>query len=202
MSRIKPEDQVAYYKEYPPKCVDDFLIKPAWLEHIEFDGHGFSGRHPNGLIPNLNIVFAINCQCGRSNHSIVAEYDYYASRRYENLVFVVKYYLECISCHSRHLFFDPSLHGYNAEIFRMEGLSPSDYVDPDLSSAEHETINCQCSNCNHSSFEAFARFEYSAGLFDEPEFSGKKQGLFSWFTGIGRCSICSTFNMFIDYECA
>lgn len=202
MSKIKPEDQIAYYKEHPPKCVDGFLSKPAWLEHIQFDGHGFSGRYPDDLIPNLNIVFAINCQCGGSNHSIVADFDHYDISPNQNLVFAVKYYMECSSCHSRHLFFDPSLHGYDAETFRMEGVSLSDYVEPDPSRGEHETINCQCSNCNNSSFEVFARFEYSADLFEESDFAGKEQELFSWFTGIGKCRTCLTINQFIDCECA
>ena len=202
MNRIKPEDQIAYYKEHPPKCVDSFLTKPTWLDHIQFDGHGSSGRYPDDLTPNLNIVFAITCQCGASNHSVVAEFDHYDIKHYENPVFAVKYHLECSSCYSRYLFFEPSLHGYNAETFWMEGLSLSDYIEQNVSSSKKEKITCECSNCKNSSFEVFARFEYAADLFDEPSFEGKEQDMFSWFTGIGRCSTCSLVNTFIDYESA
>ena len=48
MSNTKPENQTA----------------PAQLNNIEFDGHGSSGIYPDGLVPNLNTVFAIKCQSG------------------------------------------------------------------------------------------------------------------------------------------
>ena len=202
MSNLKPEDQTAYYREHPPKCVADFLSQPEWLDDINYDGHGFSGIYPDGLVANPNIVFAIKCQCGGGVHSIVAESEQEEIWYYKNLVIAEKYFLECSSCHSRHLFFAPSLHGYNAEISRMEGLSLSEIVESNQSSRKDEKITCECSNCKNTTFEVFARFEYSADLFDEPDFEGKEQELFSWFTGIGKCSTCGSINPFIDFECA
>jgi len=202
VSRIKPENQIVYYQERPPKCVADFLAQPDWLENIEYDGHGFSGRYPDGLVAKLNIVFAIKCQCGGSVHKIIAKSEHEEIWRHKNLVIAEKYFLECNSCHSRDLIFAPALHGYNAETFLMEGLSWSDEFEGSQASHKHEKITCECSYCKNTTFEVFTRFEYSADLFDEPEFEGKEQDLFSWFTGIGRCKMCSTVNVFMDFECA
>ena len=202
MSRIKRENQTAYYQEHPPKCVADFLAEPDWLDDIEFDGHVFSGLYPDGLVANPNIGFAIKCQCGNRAHSIVAESEQEEIWHHKNLVIAEKYFLECRSCQSRHLLFDPSLYGYNAETFRMEGINLRDEIERSPSSGQHEKVTCECYNCKNTTFEVFARFEYSADLFDEPEFEGQEQDLFSWFTGTGRCNMCSTVNVFMDFECA
>ncbi len=202
MSRIKPENKAAYFEEHPPKSIADFLVQTALLSNIEFDGHGFSGRYTDGLVAKQNIIFALKCQCGNVAHSIIAESEREEIWRHKNLVIAERYFLECSVCHSRHLFFDPSLHGYNAELFQMEGLNLHDDTEGNRLIQKSEKVICECSNCKRTEFEVFARFEYSANLFDMQDFEGKEQEFFSWFTGIGKCSTCSTVNMFIDYECA
>lgn len=202
MSRAKPENQTAYYQEHPPRSVGGFLAQPARLDNIEFDGHGFSGIYPDGLVANLNIVFVIKCQCGGSAHSIVAESEEEQIWHHKNLVIAEKYFLKCSSCHWRRLFFDPSLHGYNAEVSRMEGLSLREHAESNRSSGKDEKVTCECLNCKNTVFEVFARFEYPADLFDMPDFEGNEQEFFSWFSGVGKCSTCATIYVFIDYECA
>jgi len=202
VSNLKPENQTAYYQEHPPQCVADFPLRPDHLDNIDYDGHGFSGSYPDGLVSNLNIVFAIKCQCGGGLHSIVAESQQEEIWYYKNLVIAERYFLECSSCHSQHLFFDKFLHGYNAEVSKIEDLSLSEIVETSQSPRKNEKITCECSNCKNTAFEVFARFEYSSDLFDEPSFEGKEQEFFSWFTGIGKCNTCSTINLFMDFECA
>jgi len=199
---MKFENQTAYYKEQPPTCVAEFQSQSAWLDNIEFDGHGFSGSYPDGLIANPNVVFAIKCNCGGNLHSIIAESHQEEIWHYKHLVMAERYFLECHSCWSRHLLFDKFLHGYNAEGFKIEGVRLSEIVETNQSSRQHEKITCKCSNCKNTTVEVFARFEYPPDLFDEPLFEGKERDSFSWFTGIGKCSTCSTVNLFIDYECA
>jgi len=198
----KPENQTAYYQEHPPTCVAEFLPQPAWLDHVDFDRHGFSGMYPDGLLPDPNIVFAIQCQCGGNMHRIIAESEQEDIWHHKNLVIAERYFLECSSCQSRHLFFDKFLHGYNAESSKIEASSWSEFVEADRVSGKHEKTTCKCANCKHTTFEVFARVEYPSDLFDEPLFEGKEQEFFSWFTGIGKCSTCSTINLFLDYECA
>jgi hypothetical protein len=126
---MKPESQTAYYQAHPPKCIADFAVQPEWLDQVEYDGHGFSGRYPDGLVANLNIVFAIKCPCGNPTHRIIAESRQEEIRYYKNLVIAENYFLECSACQSRHLFFDPWLYGYNAETFLMEGISFRDETE-------------------------------------------------------------------------
>jgi len=202
VSRMKPEDQIAYYQEHPPKCIAGFLVQTASLDNIEFDGHGSSGIYPNGLVANPNIVFAIKCQCAGGLHSIVAESQQEEIWRYKTLVMAERYFLECSSCRSRHLLFDKFLHGYNAEGFKIEGVSLSEIIESSEAPRKDEKIACVCSACENTMFEVFARFEFPPDLFDEPLFGGNEQEFFSWFTAIGTCNRCSTINQFVDYECA
>ena len=199
---MKPENQTAYYQAHPPKCIADFAAQPEWLDQVEYDGHGFSGRYPDGLVANLNIVFAIKCQCGNATYRIIAESRQEEIRYYKKLVIAEKYFLECSACHSRHLFFDPWLYGYNAETFNIEGISFRDETESSSTSGTHENVTCECPSGKNTTLEVFARFEYSADLFDEPEFAGKEQDLFSWFTGTARCNTCATITVFMDFECA
>jgi Zn finger protein HypA/HybF involved in hydrogenase expression len=202
MGQVKPENQTDYYKQHPPKCIVDFISQPVWLDNIEYDGHGFSGIYPDNLAANQNIVFTIKCKCGNGLYGIIAESQQAEIWRHKDLVIAEKYFLECSSCHSRRLFFDPSSHGYDAEIFKMEGWGLSENVEGRQSNRKDEKATCECSNCHKATFEVFVRFEYSSDLFEESSFEGKEQELFSWFTGIGKCQSCSTINQFIDFECA
>jgi len=199
---MKPEKQTAYYQEHPPKCVAAFRVESAFLDHPEFSGHGFSGVYPDSLVINLNIVFAIMCQCSNSTHGIVAESEYQEIWQYKHLVVAERYFLECSSCHSRHLLFDRFLHGYDAETSRLQGLSLHEIIGWDGSLPVKNIVTCQCSHCHKRAFEVFTRFEYPSDLFDEPLFQGREQEFFSWFTGVGKCHTCSRINVFIDYECA
>lgn len=202
MSRKKPEDQTAYYQEHPPKCIADFLLQPIWLDNIEFDGHGVSGRFPDGLLANPDVIFAVKCKCGAGIHNITASSELEEIWRYKNQVIAERYFLECGSCRSRHLLFDKYLHGYNAETSQMEGLDLREIVGADQSPRQLEEMTYHCSSCRNTAFEIFTRFEYPSDLFDEPLFAGNEHELFSWFTGIGKCSACSTINLFVEYESA
>lgn len=91
MNKVSPENQVIYYKEHPPKCIADFIAQPDWLDNIEYDGHGFTGIYPNGLVANPNILFAIKCKCGNGSHHIIAESEQEEIWRHHDLVVAEKY---------------------------------------------------------------------------------------------------------------
>jgi len=202
MSNTKPENQTAYYHQHPPQCIATFLVVSARLENLKFDDHGSSGIYPDGLAANPNTVFAIRCQCGSGTHIIVGESEYQEIWRHENLVVAERYFLECGSCHSRHLLFDRYLHGYDAETSQLEGLSLSEIIGSDQPLPNKEKVTCRCPDCSNTTFEVFARFEYPPDLFDDSLFQGREQEFFSWSTGLGKCHTCSTINMFMDFECA
>jgi hypothetical protein len=52
--------------------------------------------------------------------------------------------------------------------------------------------------------DVFARFEYSYELFEDdfPEFAGREQDFFSWFSLLGKCRRCSQLLAVADFECA
>jgi hypothetical protein len=202
VSNTKPKNQIAYFQEHSPKCIAAFLVESVQLDNLKFDGHGFSGSYPDGLVANSNIGFAIACRCGSRAHKIVAESEYQEIWQHENLVVAERFFLECGSCHSRHLLFDRYLHGYDAETSRLEGMNPSEIIGGNQPLPVKEVVTCQCSHCHNTMFEVFTRFEYPSDLFDEPLFQGQEQELFSWFTSIGKCNNCSEINVFMDYECA
>ncbi len=202
MTNTKPEDQSSYYQVHAPKCVAHFVAQAARLDHMEFDGHGFSGRYPDELAANPNIVFALKCLCGSSRHRIVAASEGQEIWRYKNLVIAERYFLECESCHSRRLLFDRFLHGYDAESSQMEGVNLREFIETNQPPHRNIEVVCECPNCRNTTFEVFTRFEYPSDLFEEPLFEGREQEFFSWFTGVGRCSTCSATTVFIDFECA
>jgi hypothetical protein len=202
VSNRKPENQTTYYQKHSPKCIAAFRVVSAQLGNLEFDGHGFSGKYPDGLIEDPNIVFAVTCQCGSTVHKIVAKSKYHEIWQHQNLVVAERFFLVCSSCHSRHLLFDRFTHGYDAETSQLEGWPLSEIIGSDQPLPVKEVVTCECSNCHNTTFEVFTRFEYPSDLFDESLFRGREQEFFSWFTGVGKCNNCSRLNVFMDYECA
>ncbi len=67
------KQQVEYYQKNPANCLNEFILQPASLSGLEFDGHGFTGSYPDGLLETPNIVFKLNCSCGGITHIVIAE---------------------------------------------------------------------------------------------------------------------------------
>jgi hypothetical protein len=62
----------------------------------------------------------------------------------------------------------------------------------------------ECPECGRQPLDVFARFEYPYELFDQdfPEFAGRKQDLFSWFSLLGKCRRCAQLLVVANFECA
>jgi Zn finger protein HypA/HybF involved in hydrogenase expression len=198
--------QVDYFNQHPAHCLSEFAVQPDSLADIEFDGHGFSGRCPDGLVENPNIVFRVKCRCGGAQHIIVAESAASEISYYQSLVLADRYYLKCATCGKQPLLFNPALHGYNAELMQMEGVTDDDAgaSNGTESNRPSTTANaeCGCTNCGSHNLEVFTRFEYPSDLFEDAAFADREQEFFSWFTVVGKCPECSTLNTLVDFECA
>ena len=96
-------------------------------------------------------------QRGSSVHSIVAESEQDEISYYKNLVIAERYFLECSSCHSRQLFFDKFIHGYNAEGFKIEGVSVDEIVGTRHSPGTNEKITCERKTFQRSMHETFCQ---------------------------------------------
>lgn len=108
------EQQIAHYHQHPASCLNQFDAQPVPLTGIAFEGHGFSGRYPDDLLENPNVVFEIKCSCGGNTHKLLAESTTGEISYYKSVVIADRYFLKCVSCGNQSLLFDPSQNGYNA----------------------------------------------------------------------------------------
>ena len=89
--------QPTYYKNY--KLVDcDELIPKSWLDNIEF--------------VNKQVL----CKCGASEFFLYVTYEVSDEINKKELP-LAPIYLKCSKCQSKNLFFNPQLHGWDAELF-------------------------------------------------------------------------------------
>lgn len=176
------EDQLKYFENNPPACLDNYLIKATDNENLVFDGHG----------EETNPIFNIACKCG-SEEYIVHGYNW-INPDTKKTYFIGPLELECTKCNSIKEFFDIEKHGYDSQ-FGHGCYSAS---------GEGKESSYQCNNCNGTIFKLIARFEYTSDLFDDdfPEARGREKELFTWFSLHGRCSACSSLIEICDYECS
>ena len=177
-------DQVKYFQSHPPRCIAGFNATPFALPGVKFDGHGMQ----------INAVFALACSCGSKQH-FVHGFSWINPDNFDNVpVFLSPLSLECIACATQTDLIDTDAHGYDAELKSILATArgrgnPAVY---------------ECPKCGRQPLEVFARFEYPDELFDGdfPEFAGREQDLFSWFSLLGKCRRCSRLLAVADFECA
>ena len=178
-------DHVRHFRNHPPRWIAGFNATPFALPGVEFDGHGLQ----------INSVFALACSCGSGQH-FVHDFSWINPDNFDNVpVFLSPLCLECIACGMRTDLIDTDAHGCDAEL----GHSPMATARGRGNPAVYE-----CPKCGRQPLQAFARFEYSGELFDGdfPEFAGREQDLFSWFSLVGKCRRCSQLLAVADFECA
>ncbi len=176
------ENQLEYFKNNPPRCLDNFNVKSVEIDNIEYDGHG----------EEMNPFFQLACQCGSSSLSVLG----YWWKNPDNgeSFFVGPLSTKCLDCKTENDLFDIKYHGYDAELdhgcysARGEGR-PTIFV---------------CPSCNLDIFELLARFEYTGDLFEDdfPETHGREKDLFTWFSLHGKCQNCLAATEICEYECA
>jgi hypothetical protein len=142
---------------------------------------------------HVNPVFALACTCGGRRH-YVHGYRWINADFHNAVVFLSPLVLECAACGKMTDLLDSDAHGYDAELGHGSASAR----------AEGDRVVFECPKCGRQPFEAFARFEYPDDLFDGdfPEFAGREQDLFTWFSLVGRCAQCSELLPVADFECA
>ena len=88
---------------------------------------------------------------------------------------------------------DTDLHGYNGEL--TGGSSTK--------RGGGERVEFECGECGPQSFRVWVRSEYPSDLFDADfeDCRGREQDLFSWFSVVGRCPVCTHLLSITDFEC-
>jgi hypothetical protein len=192
------QNQAAYYRSHPPRCIAGFIAKPVTLAAFTLDGHApaSSVDVPGVVIEGpelLNTVFLLACACGGEQHYVLG-YHWRNPDFHNELVFLSPLTLRCASCGKVTELIDTDRHGYDAEIGAIVATAR----------AEGKRGEYRCDRCGVEPFQVCARFEYSDDLFDRDfkEFRGREQDLFSWFSAVGKCRGCSRLLSIADFECA
>lgn len=193
------EYQLLHFQTHPPRCLSKFVARPTDLPGAIFDGHSpisledlppewddkFGPRH-------LNPIFELGCRCGEKLF-FVHGYRWSEQADGQPIVFMSPLTLECISCGTSNVVFDSNQHGYDAEFGYRSNVVPSD----------DQRIVFECERCGRQPLHCYARFELRNNMIGEiPEFAGREQDLFSWFTLAGRCLRCSELLTIGEFECA
>jgi hypothetical protein len=194
-------DQVSYFRSHPPRCIAGFAATPVTLHGVELDGHP-SISQLNVTVPSVNIdapehinpVFVLACSCGSRQHFVRG----FRWINPDNLdgapVFLSPLSLECTACGKQTDLIDTDAHGYDAELGHILATARG---------RGNPTVH-ECPECGRQPSEVFARFEYPDDLFDGdfPEFTGREQDLFTWFSLLAKCCRCSQLLAVTDFECA
>jgi hypothetical protein len=175
------EEDLAYVRSHPPKCLTAFHTSPA-VSTGRLDGHGES----------VNSFFELQCPCGGKEHQVLCYPLVHPDSR--EVVLVGPIALRCKKCRRTSEIFDAKQHGYNAE----HGTTPTRLC------GEAERTAFACPHCQAVNFGVVARFEYSSdGLYDDDEgLIARAEDYFTWFTLLGRCAGCSKETHIVEFECA
>ncbi|NVJ49790.1 MAG: hypothetical protein HWE11_05350 [Gammaproteobacteria bacterium] len=173
-------NELEFFKNNPPRCLDNFKATSVDAKNIVFDGHG----------QEVNPFFEIKCKCGSENLSVLG---YWWENPDNKLNFFIgPISLKCVECSEENDLFDIKYHGYDAE------LGHGYY------SARGEGVKklFECEACNSNNFKLLTRFEYTEFKDDFPEAKGKEKELFTWFSLHGECSSCNSSVQIYEDECA
>jgi hypothetical protein len=194
-------DPASYFRSHPPRCIAGFTARPTELPGVEFDGHGSMSQLKFDVPPGVRIeapehfnpIFALSCRCRGDRHYVHA-YHWINPNYPGDVIILSPLVLECAACGRMTDLIDTDLHGYDAELGHGSATVR----------AEGERAVFECPTCGRQPLEAYVRFEYSDSLFDRDYlgFTGREQELFSWFSLLGKCPLCSRLLTVADFECA
>jgi hypothetical protein len=145
------------------------------LPGFAFDGHG----------EPINAIFELTCGCGGKSFTVLAHVEDGDS--------IPPVELECSSCNSTYVVFDPREHGYDAVIGNYGSYEVDELVQeltPDTLLAPHGVI---------------VRLEYPSDVLGDAALSAddlEPQDLFSWITILARDPTSGTLATVFDDECS
>jgi hypothetical protein len=156
---------------------------------VTLPGVNFDGRRSL-----INSVFALACSCV-SGQRFIHGFSWINPDNFDTTsVFLSPMFLECTAYGKRTDLIDTDAHGYDAELGHILATARG-RGDPSM---------YECPECGRQRSDVFARFEYPDELFEQdfPEFAGRKEDLFSWFSLLGKCRRCAQSLVAADFECA
>ncbi len=194
---LNVQQQLAYYRQHPPRCIAEFTSIPTEVRGVSFDGHASGDPPPGDSIieagGTIDVCFILQCRCGKNRHRVFGYYWRNPDFRNE-LVYLSPLTAECIFCGKITDIIDTDAHGYDAELGGIVATARGLGAKGEFA----------CDQCGSRPLALCARFEFIDDSFHSSDkvFRGREQELFSWFTLLGKCDGCSRIMTVAEFECA
>jgi hypothetical protein len=166
------EDEIAeLIRKNPPSCIAGFKLSATEL--------------PEPFDDNFKTVYRLSCKCGNMNGAILGYSLKDYSPKYDGPDFITPLSLKCGKCGTATQIIDTDIHGYHAEIAKIEGGVGSAKLR-----GKGEPSKFLCPNCAGEVFSVIVGFVYWDFdlMLDEPESPG--QEFFNVFLIYGVCNKC------------
>jgi hypothetical protein len=161
----------AHVRATPPSCVRAFRLSPAQL--------------PKPFDDNLTTVWRLACQCGSESGRLLGHRLDSLSSSYRGDLLVGPLGFECSACGSVTELLDTDVHGYHAEVGKLEGGIGSTKIRGTGPRTAHA-----CPACGRDSFGMVAGFVYWHFdlIEDEPHLPAEE--FFNVFLLYCTCAAC------------
>jgi len=178
MSYQPVDSYIKYMWEHPASCMASLACAPH-------------GELVDSLVEygDYATMFGIKCPCGNQSFQLKGKD---IETGYAGISAPIQ--AVCAGCEKKHLIFDGTKHGYDAEL----GLSCSH-------NEEFKDKDVICPTCGGTNFLVAVAFQYGGEeqeIIDEDNLDKKREDLFSWFSGHARCESCKHVFEFTSIECA
>lgn len=174
------DDQIGeHIRQTPPSCIKGFRLVSAELpEHFD---------------DNFKTVYRLSCQCGTDRGTILgyplSEYN----SQYDGSDFITPLSFECGACSTVSQIVDTDIHGYHAEVGKIEGGIGSAKLR-----GKGNPVPFVCPKCSGTVFSVIVGFVYWDFdiIQDEPELP--VQEFFNVFLIYGVCTNCGKASPVVD----
>jgi hypothetical protein len=174
------EDQIAkHIRDNPPACVAGFRLSPAEL--------------PEPFDDNFQTVYGLSCKCGMDHGSILGYPLTEYNSKYDGSDFISPLSFKCGKCATVTQILDTDIHGYHAEVGKLQGGIGSAKLRGD-----GEPVAFVCPGCSAILFSLIVGFVYWDFdiILDEPELPA--QEFFNVFLIYGVCKGCGKASSVAD----
>lgn len=166
------EDQIAeQIRANPPSCVAQFNLSPTEL--------------PGDWDDAFKTVYQIGCKCGGRIGKVLGYPLRNYNPSYDGNLLITPIAFHCDHCSTVTEILDTALHGYHAEVAKLEGgIGSAKIRGSGLRSA------FKCPSCSGTAFQVSVGFVYWDFdiIYDQPELTG--QEFFNVFLMYGDCQAC------------
>lgn len=166
------EDQIKeHINQHPPSCISAFRLSPA--------------EPPEKIDVYFKSAYQLACNCGNNEGTILGYPLNQYNSEYHGPDFITPLSFSCSACSAISQILDTGIHGYHAEVARLEGSRGSCHM---RGTGEPSRFLCpQCSESIFSVIVGFVFWHFDI-IYDEPDLPA--QQFFNEFLIYQRCKNC------------